>query len=117
MSAHVAFECKLNCSKVGKCKCADRHQCLDDCTIKVGHDDGAYERLVGALRTMRVGTMARATVVNPMHPHLPRIVVLFSPTCNAFTAASLSMCCRKLQQLYDAHLEPVLGSLTGHIHC
>ena len=47
------------------------HVC-DPCFVHtVGSTDDAYEKLIEAFQRNRVGTLARAIILNPIHPDLP----------------------------------------------
>jgi hypothetical protein len=109
-------QCSKSCVRVKDCKCLDRHQCNPDGHVFViGNDDESYTRLVAFLRTARVSTMARAIVISPLHRGLPRLVAVFVPTCNSFTAKGYVWPqWVKLRQLFAKHLNPLGLLLIGN---
>ncbi len=69
----------------GYCGHKEDHHCEDFYAISVSDDQGAYEKLVEDMNNSKLATMARAIMVNPLHPSLPRIVLHLQATCNTFT--------------------------------
>ena len=60
------------------------HKCLDYFTVVVGNGEQGYNTIVNAFNEYKIGPFARAIILNPLHPKLPRIPVLIMPTCNRF---------------------------------
>ena len=90
------------------------HQCEDKCDIRVGDGEDGYPTIVEAFATKRIRTQARAIIVNPLHPMLPKILVLIQPTCNRFNAAFVNHQWETTSQFYAEHLEDAIGPLLGH---
>ncbi len=115
VSGACGLSCEQGCARVQACECANRHQCDPAVHLYViGNDDGAYDRLVTYLSTVRVGTMARAIMLNPLLKKLSRMVVLYTPTCNSFTAADYVWPQWKLlRELFSRHLTRLRMLLIG----
>ena len=84
-------DCQNKCPTIDACRksgtCPVVHQCQWN---KVNGDPiqpepAAYQSMVKVHKEMRVGNLARAMVLRPMHPLLATIPVLLIPTCKAFT--------------------------------
>ena len=87
----------------------------------IGDDDGSYERMRCAFTDRVRGGYCRAIIVNPLHPDLPKLVVVVQVTCNRFTAAHVRDQWDRLRALWyrgDAgergNLGKILGPLIGH---
>ncbi len=81
----------------------------------IGNEPEAYVRLVAFLDLARIGTMARAIMLNPLHKALPRMVVLFCPTCNSLSADDYVL--RQwstLHALFKKHFARLRMVLVGH---
>ena len=91
-----------------------QHQCEDKCDIRVEDGEDGYRTIVEAFATKRIGTQARAIIVNPLHPMLPKIPVLIQPTCNRFNAAFVNHHWETTSQFYAEHLEDATGPLLDH---
>ena len=63
------------------------HQCVENCEPQVGVGEEGYNNIVSAFQDYKIGTHARAMIINPLHPDLPKITVLVHPTCNRFDSA------------------------------
>jgi hypothetical protein len=72
-------DCDRKCVKVTTCRsegvCPRQHSCKweGDFVVSMAGD---YEEVQRTMRQARVGTLARAMVINPLHPGLPRLVCL-----------------------------------------
>ena len=86
------------------------HQCMENNHITVGNDQQAYERLVNAFAENVIGKYAGVILLNPLHEKLPRLVALLMPTCNRFSHHAVYRQWQKIQNLYEEHLEHVLGT-------
>lgn len=62
-------EYKLDADEVwGFCgKKGPHHICDESFVVKVGDDDGAYQRLLEAFQSCQVATHARVIMINPLH--------------------------------------------------
>lgn len=95
-------------------KVSSNHKCTDNCEIYVGDDEVGYNNIVSAFQDYKIGTHARAVIVNPLHPDLPKIAILINATCNRFNSEFVREQWNRLECLYEAHLLPVIGPLIGH---
>lgn len=92
----------------------DGHQCLDHFTVNVGEGEEGYNTITSAFQEYKIGSYARAIMLNPLHPNLPRVAVLCMPTCNKFDTAFVYRQWQEVQRLYVRDLEPVIGPLIGN---
>ena len=92
----------------------DGHQCLDHFTVNVGEGEEGYNTITSAFQEYKIGSYARAIILNPLHPNLPRVAVLCMPTCNRFDTAFVHRQWQEVQRLYEHDLEPVIGPLIGN---
>ena len=90
------------------------HQCQDDCFIPVGDGEDGYNNIVDAFRDMKIGTHARAVIINPIHPDLPKFPILLHATCNRFDSDFVKDQWDRIDVLYREYLEGELGPLIGH---
>jgi hypothetical protein len=64
------------------------------------------------------GGYCRAVIINPLHPQLPKLVVMVQVTCNRFTAAHVRSQWERLYDLWyrdgGKNLGSILGPLVGH---
>ena len=60
------------------------HQCVVDYVHRVGDGDDAYEKLVTFFSKSVISNMARVMIFNPLHIHLPTLVIYLGATCNRF---------------------------------
>lgn len=93
---------------------ADDHQCTDNCIVTVGNGQQGYQNIIDAFQHKRIGTQARAILINPLHPDFPKIPILVHPTCNRFNTEFVSTQWERTADLYRAHLEPLIGPLIGN---
>lgn len=91
----------------------ENHQCVDNFEIKVGNGAEGYRVLTSAFETCRKGSYARAILLNPLHPRLPKLAVSIQATCNKFNHMFVYHQWQLFDRLYELHLEPVLGPLVG----
>ena len=89
------------------------HKCLFDKRIVIGDDENSYDRMVKAFQEHQVGGYARAILLNPLHPNLPRVVLWLTPTCNRFTHVDVEKQWTSILTEYKKELESVLGPLIG----
>lgn len=67
----------------------DNHQCPDHFTVKVGNGEEGSNAIISAYKC-KIGSHARAILLNSLHQNLPRVAILFMPTCNKFDTMSIS---------------------------
>lgn len=90
------------------------HQCLGHADeVHVGDGEAGYNIIREAFNTKRIASYARAVLLNPLHPSLPKIAILIAPTCNRFDHVFVQRQWQVIDDLYKEHLEPVLGPLVG----
>lgn len=89
------------------------HECLEYFTITVGEGEAGYN-IVTAFSDCKIGSYARAVLLNPVHPNLPRFAILTMPTCNKFDTDFVQRQWNDVQQLYQHILEPTIGPLIGN---
>ena len=63
---------------------SSNHQCVVDYKHHVGDGDGAYKGVVKFFESSVVSSMARVMIFNPLHIHLPTLVIYLGATCNKF---------------------------------
>ena len=90
------------------------HQCLDHFTIKVGEGEEGYNTIFSAFRNNVIGNYARAIILNPVAPNLPRLPILVMATCNCFNADFVYRQWQEIERLFENELEATLGPLIGH---
>ena len=78
------------------------HKCLD------------YFTVVNAFNEYKIGPFARAIILNPLHPKLPRIPVLIMLTCNRFDHEFVFRQWQTVERLYEKELQDIVGPLIGH---
>ena len=99
---------------VGFCgKVDSKHMCVEDCNVEVGEGEKGYENIVSAFKVNEIGGYARAILLNPLHPCLPKLPVLVMPTCKKFDSKFVRNQWDQLQAIYDKHLRVNLGPLIG----
>ena len=90
------------------------HQCLDHFTVKVGDGEEGYNNIFSAFRNNVIGNYARAIILNPFLPNLPRLPILIMPTCNRFDTEFVHRQWQEIERLFEDKLEATLGPLIGH---
>lgn len=90
------------------------HKCLDKFTVVVGNGEQGYNAIVNAFSDCKIGSFARAIILNPLHPNLPRLTVLTMPTCNKFNTEFVFHQWQEIERLYEQELEDIIGPLIGH---
>ena len=90
------------------------HKCLDYFTVVVGNGEQGYNTIVNAFNEYKIGPFARAIILNPLHPKLPRIPVLIMPTCNRFDHEFVFRQRQTVERLYEKELQGIVGPLIGH---
>lgn len=90
------------------------HKCLDYFTVSVGNGEEGYNSTVNAFDQYKISTFARAILLNPLHPNLPRIAVLTMPTCNKFDHTMVYHQWQDVERLYKQELKEIVGPLIGH---
>lgn len=71
------------------------HKCLDYFTVVVGEE---------GLRPIQGRHIWESFLLNPLHPHLPRIAVLTMPTCNTFDSSFVHHQWQDVERLYEKEL-------------
>ena len=90
------------------------HKCLDKFTIVVGNGEQGYNAIVNTFSDCKIGSFARAIILNPLRPNLPRLTVLTMPTCNKFHMEFVFHQWQEIERLYEQELEDIIGPLIGH---
>jgi hypothetical protein len=90
------------------------HVCKDSFVLRVGNDEGAYERLVEAFQNCQIATHARVIMINPLHRSLPKVVLFLQANCNRFTHNEVLHQWLVLDSLCENILDPVLRPGIGH---
>lgn len=104
---HITYN-QTNDELLGFCGVrGEQHTCLDHFTVVVGEDEVGYHAIMDAFREFKIDSYARAIILNPLHPRLPRIVVLTMPTCNKFDNSFVYRQWQEVQRLYERHIEPL----------
>jgi hypothetical protein len=125
---HAPTDCLVGfcgpvCSKrhhiVGRCKCVDRHKCCvnGDGSILLGpsldNDPSVYNAIVNAFKTQKIATQGRVMLITPHHPDLPKLVIMWAPTCGALNAKDVEAQWDEVDELLRIHLEPIGLYQTG----
>jgi hypothetical protein len=66
--------------------CKDDHICISDLKPTVGSGEAGYNGILDAFRTNQIGGFAKVIVINPLHPRLPRLVLVVSCTYRRFNS-------------------------------
>ena len=90
------------------------HQCLDQFTVRVRDGEEGYNTIFSAFRNNVIGNYARAIILNPLLPNLPRLPILIMPTCNRFDTEFVHRQWQDIERLFEGELEATLGPLIGH---
>ena len=90
------------------------HQCVADFRIFVGDGVAGFNTIVQAFENNKIGTYARALIINPMHKRLPRLPILQHATCNKFDSEFVSQQWADVDVKYERIVEPIIGPNTGH---
>ncbi|KAL9954636.1 hypothetical protein ACROYT_G042201 [Oculina patagonica] len=86
------------------------HQCLDHFTVDVGDGEEGYNAIVSAFKECKLGSFARAIMLNPLHPNLPRLAILCMPTCNKFDTTFVYRQWQEVQRVYEHVIGPLVGN-------
>ena len=92
----------------------EQHQCLDEFVVQVGNGEDGYNNITTAFRDLKIANYARAIIVNPLLPNVPKLTLLVMPTCNRFDHKFVYHQWQKTTNLYQEHLESALGPVIGH---
>ncbi len=87
--------------------------CREAYEIKVGDGEDGYMRSTSSFEENKIGSLAWAVIINPLHPDMPKISIFMNPTCNRFNAAFVKHQWQGIKCLYDLHLGDTLGPLIG----
>lgn len=107
-------ECARRCRTAPQCRrtCPDTHACVPTGDHVVDMSGRSYDEVWKGLTAARVASNVRAIVVNPLHPALPRLVLVWMPTCLTFDAKGFVLPqWLLLETLWREYLEPVVGRL------
>lgn len=77
-------------------------------------DADAYDKLHTFVTANKVGSYLRAVVVNPLHKDLPKVVVMFHPSCNSFDADFIRKSWGRLDAASRKHLSCLDVAPQGH---
>ena len=94
----VSWEARMD-TLVGFCRPKDIHICITDYKPAVGVREVGYNKMVYSFRLDKVGAIARAIVVNPLHPKLPRLVLVAYCTCGCFNSDWIRKQWKRIDQL------------------
>ena len=90
------------------------HKCMDKFQVIVGEGEEGFHCIVNAFKDYKIGTHARAIILNPLHPDLPRVPVLIMPTFNCFDHSFVYHQWQEIERLYNQSVKPILGPSIGH---
>ena len=62
----------------------DNHVCKENCAIVIEDGEEGYNTIIQAFKSYIIGSYGRLIMINPLHPSLPKILILIMPTCNTF---------------------------------
>ena len=82
--------------------------------VEVGNGIGGYNKIVNAFVEYKIGSYALAIILNPIAEGLPRIPILAMPTGNCFDSNFVYHQWQEVINLYEIHLEDILGPLIGN---
>ena len=91
----------------------EQHICRDSYNIPVGNGEEGYTNITSAFQDNKIGSLARAVIINPLHPDLPKRPILIHPTCNKFNAAFVKHQWKEIDRLFKLYLEDTVGPLVG----
>jgi hypothetical protein len=97
----------------------DRHKCCvsGDGSILLGpsldNDPSVYNAIVNAFKSQKIATQGRVMLITPHHPDLPKLVIMWAPTCGAFKAEDVEAQWDAVDELLKIHLEPIGLYQTG----
>ncbi|GAQ92670.1 hypothetical protein KFL_010890010, partial [Klebsormidium nitens] len=85
------------------------HSCSFDCQPSAS----SLESIQQAFKNLKVGSMSRLLLLNPLVVGLPRLVYAFLPTCNMFSAAQVMEQWKVVRGFHGSHLSDI-GPLISH---
>lgn len=86
----------------------------DNFSVRVGEGEEGYNAMIAAFQDYKIGTYAKAIMLNSLHPNLPRVAILTMPTCNSFDNDFVPRQWQEIKRLYEQELEPVAGTLISN---
>jgi hypothetical protein len=98
----------------GFCGPKDDHVCVSNYKVSIGDGEEGYNKIVDAFRNDKIGGFARVIMVSPMHEKLPRLVLSVACTCNCFDADWVKKQWERVDALWAAECEQVVGPILGH---
>ena len=118
--------CLKCCTHIKICRksgCPDPHACDPEGYVwKMGDD---FDAFIKKVKGSRLSTMARAVLINPLHPGVPTVCILWVGTCGTFkTRDYIDPQWRRLERILSEptlvgdepqeSVESVLGPAIGH---
>ena len=89
------------------------HKCLDKFTVVVGNGEQGYNAIVNTFSDCKICSFARAIILNPLHPNLPRLTVLTMPTCKKLNTEFVFHQWQEIERLSEQELEDIIRPLIG----
>jgi hypothetical protein len=88
----------------------DAHKCTFDCQPS----SSTFESITQAFQELKVGSMCRLLLINPLADRMPRLVYALLPTCNMFNAGQVLAEWRLVRSWHAKHLQGPVGPLISH---
>jgi hypothetical protein len=88
----------------------EQHKCSFDCQPSAA----TFESISQAFRELKVGSMCRLLLVNPLVAGMPRLVYALLPTCNMFDAGQVLQQWQLIRTWHSKHLSELVGPLIAH---
>lgn len=88
----------------------ESHKCSFDCRPSAA----TYESITKAFSELKVGSMSRLILLNPLVKGLPRLVYALLPTCNSFDAGQVDQQWELVRSWHRKHLSVSVGPLIAH---
>ena len=99
---------------IGFCGPKDNHSCVSNYKPTIGVGEVGYNKMVDSFRLDKVGGFARVIVVNPLHPKLPRLVLVACCTCGCFDSSWVREQWKRIDNLWTEHCYAAVGPIIGH---
>jgi hypothetical protein len=88
----------------------EQHKCSFDCQPSAA----TYESITRAFKELKVASMCRLLLVNPLAKGMPRLVYALLPTCNMFDAKQVYDQWRLIKTWHAEYLQETVGPLIAH---
>jgi hypothetical protein len=98
----------------GFCGPKDDHVCVSNYKVSIGDGEEGYNKIADAFRNDKIGGFTRVIMVSPMHEKLPRLILSVACTCNCFDADWVKKQWERVDALWAAECEQVVGPILGH---